>query len=103
VEEKQRFSMLQQVVHSCHWTLNAEGYFWAESVIDPTNHVRKAVLFCAKKDACHCSILKIKLEEGSPLNCEIKEQYSCILEGWVCVFVLLPSLRNPLSTPPSVI
>jgi len=54
------------VAHSCHWTSNVEEYVWTESVIDPTNRVHKAVLFCVKKDAGYFSILKIKLEEGNP-------------------------------------
>jgi len=65
-EKKQRFSLLQHVAHSCHWTLNVEGYVWNGSVIDLTNRVYKSVLFCVKKAVGHLSILKIKLEEGSP-------------------------------------
>ena len=64
--KKQRFSMLQQMAHTCHWTLNVAGYVWTESVIDPTNRVDKVVLFCIKKYAGHFLILKIKLEEGRP-------------------------------------
>jgi hypothetical protein len=66
VEKKQRLSMLQQVPLSCHWTLNVEGYVWAEYVIDPSNRVYKAVPLCVMRDAAHFSILKIKLEERSP-------------------------------------
>jgi hypothetical protein len=58
--------MLQQVAHSYHWTLNAEGHVWTESVIDPTNRVHKAGLFSVKKDTGHLSIPKIKREDGSP-------------------------------------
>lgn len=58
--------MLQQVAHTGHWTLNVAEYVWTESVIDPTNRVHKALLFCEKKDAGHFSILKIKVDEGRP-------------------------------------
>jgi hypothetical protein len=71
-KRKQRFSLLHQVAHSCHWTVNVEGYVWNVSGIDPTNRVRRSVLFCVKKDAGHFSILKIKLKEGSPYTVKLK-------------------------------